>query len=58
MMLLLSNLLLAPARVVEVNVSLTPPIVRIVFVAVELLAEEVWRTVTLSPLTTVPGDDV
>ncbi len=35
------------ARVVEVKVSKTPPMVRVVFVAVEFVALEVWRTLTV-----------
>lgn len=43
------------ASVVVVNTSDTPPIVRVVFVAVELLADEVCRTRTVCPLVTVPA---
>jgi hypothetical protein len=45
------------ATVVDVNVSLTPPIVRVVLTAVELEVEEVWRTVNVSPLDTVSGPE-
>jgi hypothetical protein len=43
------------AIVVEVNVSLTPPTVRTVLVAVELLDEEVCRTANVSPFWAVPA---
>lgn len=43
------------ASVVLVNTSDTPPIVSVVFVAVELLADEVCRTRTVCPLVTVPA---
>lgn len=47
-----------PAIVVDVKVSLTPPMVRVVFTAVELLLLDVWRTVKVSPFTHVPALDV
>src|SRR5687768_7847609 len=43
------------ASVVDVNVSDTPPTVSVESTAVENAADEVWRTHTVSPLTTVPA---
>ena len=43
------------ASVVLVKVSLTPPMVSTVLVAVEKLPLEVWRTVTVLPFSTVPA---
>ena len=40
------------------NVSLTPPMVSVAFVVVELELEEVCLTVTVSPLLAVPTDEV
>src|SRR5688500_5163382 len=42
------------ARVVEVKVSETPPMVRVVWTEVLLEADEVWRTRMTSPALTVP----
>ena len=39
---------------VTLNVSDTPPIVSVAFVVVELIPDEVCRTVTVLPLFTVP----
>ena len=42
----------------DVNVPLTPPIVSVVLVTVELVDADVWRTRTVSPWMTVPAADV
>jgi hypothetical protein len=41
------------ASVVELNVAETPPITSVVDTIVLLLADEVWRTITVWPLVTV-----
>jgi len=46
------------ATVVLVNVSITPPIVSTVLVAVEFAADDVCLTFTVWPLVTVPAVDV
>ena len=44
--------------VVDVKVPLTPPMVRVVVVTVELVDADVWRTRMVSPSLTVPEADV
>jgi hypothetical protein len=43
------------ARVVDVNVPTTPPMVKVVTTFVLLLELDVWRTVMVSAATTVPA---